>query len=299
MEDQLEKTGTFILPDKLRDPSNFEEVIENRDSILDSVKTLDLRRIAFIEPYSMLSLLLLGRHYLRNRSEKLRLVNIPINIHQYLHRMDFVKTGIFDIDEKLHEELLLKRSSFSNRVVEITEIPNKERESIRIIRKVITIFRKRASHILKYWLSDSIIDYFITVISELCQNIFEHSLDSGYLAMQTYTLGKENIVRLVISDSGIGIRRSFEHCSNVKYNSTAELIELSLTTPISSKREFGYGLCQVNSIVKMLKGMIFIRSENAYITSGYHTKAARSSIVFQKNDLKSFDGTQISISLSG
>jgi anti-sigma regulatory factor (Ser/Thr protein kinase) len=58
-------------------------------------------------------------------------------------------------------------------------------------------------------MNESVIDYFVTVISELCQNVFEHSLDSGYLSMQTYTVGRENIFRLVISDSGTGIRGSF------------------------------------------------------------------------------------------
>ena len=47
------------------------------------------------------------------------------------------------------------------------------------------------------------------MISEICQNIYEHSLDSGYLAMQTYSVGKDNFVRLAIGDSGIGILKSF------------------------------------------------------------------------------------------
>lgn len=291
-------TAPLVLPNRLKDTYDFEYVIDMQDAIYGQAAGLDLSRISFIEPYSMLSLLLLGRNYLRKSGNKLRLTGIPINIHQYLHRMDFFKTGVFEVPERLNEKLLLKRSTFSNRVLEITEIPNKERESVRIISGIVGVFRKRAEHILKYWLSDRITDYFVTVISEICQNIYEHSLDSGYLAMQTYSVGKENIVRLSIGDSGIGILKSFEN-NGVRYDSPAHLIELAVTTPISSKREFGYGLCQVNAIVEKLKGSIFLRSGNASVSTLYQKKSAGSSYLFQKNDLRPFDGTQISISLTG
>ncbi len=291
-------TVPLVLPNRLKDTYDFEYVIDMQDAIYGQAAGLDLSRISFIEPYSMLSLLLLGRNYLRKSGNKLRLTGIPINIHQYLHRMDFFKTGVFDVPERLNEKLLLKRSTFSNRVLEITEIPNKERESVRIISGIVGVFRKRAEHILKYWLSDRITDYFVTVISEICQNIYEHSLDSGYLAMQTYSVGKENIVRLSIGDSGIGILKSFEN-NGVRYDSPAHLIELAVTTPISSKREFGYGFCQVNAIVEKLKGSIFLRSGNASVSTLYQKKSAGSSYLFQKNDLRPFDGTQISISLTG
>jgi len=288
----------LTVPNRFKEPYDFEYVIDLQEQILGGADELDLSRISFIEPYSMLSLLLIGRNYLRKKGTKLKLTGIPINIHQYLHRMDFFKTGVFDITDRLDEKMLLKRSSFSNRVLEITEIPNKERESVRVIGAIIGVFRKRAEHILKYWLSDRIIDYYVTVISEICQNIYEHSLDSGYLAMQTYTVGKENFVRLAIGDSGIGILKSFGN-NTFAYDSPAQLIELAMTTPISSKREFGYGLCQVKAIVEKLKGTIYLRSGNASVSTMYQRRTPGSSFLFLKNDLSNFDGTQILISLAG
>ncbi len=294
----MDRSTVILLPDKFRDPNYFEEIIDIKDDVLTGARTLDLSKIAFIEPYSMISLLLLGKLYLKNRGDRLKLINIPIPIHQYLDRMDFFGNGLFVTDEMLSEKMLYKRSAFSKSVIEITEIPNKERESIKVIREIIALFRKRSSNILKYRMTDNIIEYFVTVISELCQNIYEHSLDSGFLAMQTYSMGKENIVRLVISDSGIGIRKSFENTASVSYDSTADLIEKAITMPISSKREFGYGLCQVNSIVKMLNGILFIRSEDAYVTTLYHKKTQGSAVMFSKNELSRFSGTQVSITLS-
>lgn len=290
-------TKTVLLPNKFRDPYTFEDVINLSDSVIRDADCLDLSRISFIEPYSMLSFLLLGKIYLGKRGVKLKLIRIPLAIHQYLLRMDFFKTDIFETSESLNEKMMLKRSTLSKTIIEIVEIPNKERESVKVITGVIELFRKRASFILKHWFSDNLVDYFVTVISELCQNIFEHSLDSGYLSMQTYSLNNEKIFRLVISDSGIGIVKSFELNKEIQYDSPAKLIEMALTTPISSKREYGYGLCQVNSIIERLNGMIFIRSDNASLSALYN-KTRSGSYIFYKNNLSPFSGTQISISLT-
>lgn len=289
--------NTFILPNKLRDPFLFEEVLNRQGELFGGNGILDLSEISFIEPHSMLSLLLVGRNYLRSTGEKVELVNIPMAVHQYLSRMDFFTSNVFSIRTPLNEKYMLKRSSFSSRVIEVIEIPNKERKSIEVINSVIALFRKRASFILKYWMNESVVDYFVTVISELCQNIFEHSLDSGYLSMQTYSYANENIFRLAIADSGIGIKESFGGKEGLNYTSTAQLIEMALTQPISSKRPFGFGLCQVNTIVKLMKGSIYIRSGDSSVTAMYNNAKAGSSAIFLKDKLTPFGGTQISISL--
>ena len=289
--------NSVLLPDRFRDPYTFENVISMQDEIL-RCGCADMSRVEFIEPYSMVSFLLMGRTCLRLKGEKLKLVNIPMHLNQYLHRMDFFTEGIFNVAEPVEQNLMLRRSVASKRLIEITGIPNKERQSVNVISSVIALFRKRAPGILKFWMDESVVDYFVTVISELCQNIFEHSLDTGYLAIQTYKSGNENIARLVISDSGIGMMQSFGSRPDVVYGSGAELIEMALTQPLSSKREFGYGLCQVNTIVERLKGTLFIRSESSSLTALYNKKDKSGKHLFHRNGLAHFDGTQISISLS-
>ena len=288
----------MTVPDMFRDPYTFEGIIAKYNDIAETISEIDMSRVSFIEPYSMVSFLLMGRNSLRKRGEKIRLVNIPIHIHQYLARMDFFKAGIFAVPETLDESLFLKRSNESRRLIEITEIPNKERQGVNVIASVISRFRKRASTILKYWLDDTVTDYFVTVISELCQNIFEHSLDTGFVSIQTYRSGKENIVCLVISDSGVGIAGSFEAGRGIDYKSPADLIEKALTLPVSSKRDFGYGLCQVNSIVERLKGTILLRSDNASLSALYNKKGSIGKHMFQRDGLVPFEGTQITISLT-
>lgn len=288
----------ITVPDMFRDPYTFEGIIAKYGQIIADASEIDMSRVSFIEPYSMVSFLLMGRSCFRKRGEKLKLVNVPIHIHQYLARMDFFKNDIFTIQAELDEKLFLKRSSESSRLIEITEIPNKERQGVDVIASVISRFRKRASVILKYWMDDTVTDYFVTVISELCQNIFEHSLDTGFVSIQTYRTGKENIVRLVISDSGVGIAGSFESGRGIDYKSPADLIEKALTLPVSSKRDFGYGLCQVNSIVERLKGTILLRSNDASLLALYNKKGGTGNYMFQRDGLVLFEGTQITISLT-
>jgi len=292
------RENVLILADSMKDPYSFEYIIQQKDQLLTRrFAGMDLSRISFIEPYSLVSFLLLGRDYLRQTGERIMLVNIPIHVHQYLARMDFFEHGIFTIKEELDEKLFLKRSSQSSRLLEIIEIPGKERESVKVIGKVITIFRKRARNILKYWFSPNIVDYFVTVISELCQNIFEHSLDSGFIAIQTYATGSDHTFRIAICDSGIGIRNSFSDNQDIAYESNAQLIEKVLTTTLSSKRRFGYGLCQVNAIMEELRGSVYIRSGDASVSIMHHRKKGGSTYSFLKNELAHFPGTQISISL--
>ena len=290
--------NTVMIPDRFRDPYIFENILSMQEEIFKEKIILDLSKVSFMEPYSMLSFLILGRNYLRKTGEKLKLSNIPIHIKQYLTRMDFFENSVFALSDSLEDFVKFKRNSSSSRLLEITMIPNKERQGIDVISSVIELFRKRASMILKYWMNDSVTDYFVTVISELCQNIFEHSLDTGYIAMQTYRSGNENIARLVIADSGIGILKSFSGRGDLQYSGGAELIEMALTTPISSKREFGYGLCQVNSITERLNGTVFIRSDESSLTALYDRKEKSSKYIFHRNGLSQFNGTQISISLS-
>jgi sensor histidine kinase regulating citrate/malate metabolism len=146
-------------------------------------------------------------------------------------------------------------------------------------------------------MSESIIDDFITVISELCQNIFEHSMESGYISMQTYSVGKGNTFCLAICDSGIGIKESLKNRVKEGTNGV-DCIKLALFTPVSSKRDFGFGLCQVNSIVETLNGSIFIRSHDTFVMVLYNAKKYDTGQrIFYKTGLNEFQGTQIAIAL--
>lgn len=288
----------ITIPDCFRDVYSFEKFLLFREKIFKSANpVIDLSNVKFVEPYSLTSLLLMGRKYLRDSGNKIILNNISVPVHQYLARMDFIQQGYFEIGTQIHKEKLFKRSSFSRSVIELTEIPNRETDSINKISSVIALFRERAEYIMKLKFSEKITDDFVTVISELTQNIFEHALDSGYVAIQSYSYQNSKVVRFVISDGGIGIEQSFlENGKNQKEHG-AELIEKVLKEPVSSKRDYGYGLCRVASIVGSTGGNIFIRSNNSSAAMVTNEKTGVGQYYFKKNNIPEFSGTQISITL--
>ncbi|HEY1405529.1 MAG TPA: ATP-binding protein [Spirochaetota bacterium] len=287
---------TVKLPDCLREVFAFERALQSWEGIVaQSNGVIDMSAVKFIEPYSLTGLLLLGRNYLRTTGTKPALTEMSLPVHQYLSRMDFFDKGIYRELQELPKGKKLSRSSESRKVIELTDIPNKERESVKAIGDAVTLFRKRASHILKFFMTENTADMLVTAISELCQNVFEHSLDSGYFAAQAYDYERAHIVRLVIADSGIGIEESFASKRAEITERGAELIHRAFTTPISGKRQFGYGLCQVNAIVGRLSGSLFIRSGDSSVA--VVNKESRHG-TFLKNGLTPFPGTQISITLS-
>lgn len=286
------------LNDNLKDAFSFENVINDYNKFFyDNIEAIDMSQVSFIDPYSLIGLLLIGKVYLRLTGNKLKLINFNDDILNYCLRMNFFDYGIFDT---INLEKYKKRKSLkvSNRLLEIIEIPAKESEGIKVIGKIINIFRERAKYILVPWFSESVIDYFITVISEICQNIYEHSMDSGFIAIQTYLYMGERIFKIAIGDAGIGIPESFSNVKSYKNMETGKLLKLVLTKPISSKRRFGYGLCQVHSIVEQLRGMLFLRSKDGYVSIIQHKKKP-GNYMFIKDNCSNFAGTQISISFSG
>lgn len=102
------------------------------------------------------------------------------------------------------------------------------------------------------------------------------------------------MVRLAIADTGIGMEESFSTRNEPIEEKGAALIRRAVTTPISSKRPFGYGLCRVNEIVNRLGGGLFIRSECSSVA--VVNKGQRCG-TFLKDELPHFRGTQIAITL--
>ncbi len=284
-----------ISPEALNDVYSFENIISLEQSLyaVENAK-IDLSKIKFINPYCAVNLLLLGKNYLKKTGGKISLINLSPEISSYLERMDFVKRNIFSIETTASNKL--SRSGMSKSIIEITDIPGKERESVKAITNVVALFRKRAEFIFKSSFSENNTDNFITVISEMCQNIFEHSLDSGYVALQTYKTAKGPVVHLVVADSGIGIEGSFVRM-NRNCGKGSDLLVKALTTPISSKREFGYGLCRVNKIVEQMNGNLYLRSNSDSVAAMNSPKNGR--MFFSKSNLPFFQGTQISFFIMG
>jgi anti-sigma regulatory factor (Ser/Thr protein kinase) len=81
------------------------------------------------------------------------------------------------------------------------------------IHYIVDRVRERAQTILSQNLhyEQAAIDGFVVALSEVCQNIPEHSEDVGYVAIQKYFYGRRlgrNLVKIAVMDLGVGFRAS-------------------------------------------------------------------------------------------
>ncbi len=269
----------------------FEQLlpqIRNQDFI-------DLRSIKFIDPFGMVGVLEVGRYLeLKNIRKALLLPESP-DVLRYLERMDFFKyADSFFYMEPENPELPEKylRSSYTDVLLEITPI-TKSDDIHFIVGKV----KKRAHTILEKHLcyDDRAINGFIVALSEVCQNIIEHSENTGFVGIQKYRFQKQdmNVVKIAVMDLGVGFRASISERIPVKDDFDA--LEKALLHGVSRHLDEGrgHGLAAVRKFVGKWNGKITIRSGSAKLSIIPDWAFGRR----KEMNLSYFPGSQISIML--
>ncbi len=229
---------------------------------------LDLRAVSFIEPYAMVGLLELGRLCLEEEDFKILCLPKADDVLKYLERMDFLKLAdqYFHLEpsaEQIADKYL--RSSHSDVLLEITPI-----EDFDDIHFIVGKVKDRAHAILATHLhyDERAINGFIVSLSEVCQNIIEHSETTGFVAIQKYHFKKtkKNIVRIAVMDIGIGFRKSLSERFDFKSDSKA--LERALLHGASRYTEEGrgHGLAAVRRFVEQWNGRLSIRSGTAKLS---------------------------------
>ncbi len=215
--------------------------------------------------------------------------------------MDFFKKASppFEIDTStIQIEDRFLRSSHSDVLLEITKI-----EGTDDIHSIVDRVKGGAEVILRTHLhyDSAAIDSFIVALSEICQNIPEHSQDIGYVGIQKYFYGKKlgkNVVKIAVMDSGIGMKKSLSQRYGDLYGekwSDALAIELALFKSASRYEDIGrgHGLTSVKKMVQKWNGKFMIRSGTAKVGIVPQWDATKP----QQSSLSFFPGTQISIVL--
>jgi len=185
---------------------NFEQVLQ----LFTESSTIDLQDAAFIDPYGMVGILEIGELLRAEGIKKRLLLPESEEVIKYLERMDFFKFAdkYFSLEParpQISEKY--KRSSYSDVLLEITPI-EKSDDIHYIVGKV----KKRANAILKKHLhyDERAINGFIVALSEVCQNIIEHSETKGFVGIQKYHFQNlnKNVVKIAVMDIGIGFKKS-------------------------------------------------------------------------------------------
>ena len=284
--------------------SSLESLIKQLHPLPDpslSPGEMDLHKVKFIDPFGMIGLLEVGR-YLKSCSV-LPQLSLPRReeVTKYMDRMDFFK-ACYGIYQFMHpfswpQERFL-RSHRSDVLLEVTPIKGSDD-----IHAIVEEVEKRAESILRINLNyDSrAIDLFVVALSEICQNIPEHSQDMGFVSIQKYYFGRrlgKNVVKIAVMDLGIGIRKSLTE----KYASSFgerwndfQAIRLALFERASrfSDPGRGHGLSEVRKLVQKWNGKISIRSGTARLVLA----PTWDSTAQHQTGLSLFPGTLISIIL--
>lgn len=264
-------------------------------SSLSKQDVIDLRDVTFIDPFGMVGLLEAGRRLASNNEKKILLLPEIEEVLKYLERMDFFKFAslYFELNRKqpqISDKYL--RRSYSDVLLEITPI-----EQSNDIHFIVGQVKKRAQKILEKHLhyDERAINGFIVALSEVCQNIIEHSGNTGYVGIQKYRFQhlNRNVVKIAVMDLGIGFKESLS--SRVAVKDDIDAIEKALLYGVSRYEDVGrgQGLAGVRRFVNEWNGKISIRSGRAkrsIIPEWARGKEKETNLLY-------FPGAQISIML--
>jgi len=253
---------------------------------------IDLRGVAFIDPYGMVGLLEIGELCMLQDIKKTILLPRSVEVLRYLERMDFFSHARRYFTLEPMQPAASENVGESDVLLEITPI-----ERANDIHYIVGRVEERAQAILaKHLRYDSrAINGFIVALSEICQNIVEHSENKGFVGIQKYRYPSmnRNIVKIAVMDAGIGFRRSL--ASRFKLKGDLEAIEKALLHGASRHEDEGrgHGLAAVRRFVEQWHGRLSIRSGTARLSLIPTWSRGRE----RDMNLVNFPGSQINIIL--
>lgn len=256
---------------------------------------IDLRGIEYANPYGALGIVMICKLLYGTFNQKVNLL-LPtddkgIHFSSWMDALGFLKAVGNITNIKGYTPILTV--NLNPNFIPITKISTEENvyEAINEIEeRVQSVVIKR----LKYTKEEAY--RFVTIMSELCQNLFYHSAPEGeepwgYMAMQAYN----ECLKFAVMDLGIGIPESLK--PRYKFTDDQQAIKLACEAgTTSNEEERGLGLYRTVEIIKQARGYLNIRSGTAkFLLTPQGEYYAGSNDIF--SPYVYFWGTQIGIYL--
>jgi len=246
----------------------------------------DMSAVTFVKPYGVIALLSAARQLADLSGYLVRMENLAGDIHAYLDRVD-----LFDVGGNwLRPADTLDERWFRNpqtvNLLELTPITGPED---------VTAIAARAHRIFSYWLATKGLNSLLSVLSEVCANVYQHSGDpQGYVLIQKYEAERRGqvIVQVAVGDSGRGIRGSLaSRHDNIGEDPLNYLKAALQGLSARSTGRGGLGLRRVEQIVASNRGYLWLRSETAaLLTRGSENTQAHERLLH-------VPGTQVAVKL--
>ncbi len=247
---------------------------------------LDMTRVNWVYPYGLLGLMNFVQLATEISHSKLSLLGLRDDVCSYLERADFFAHCREWIQgDPTTSVSKFGRSDSSTRLLEVEPI-----------RSDADIYKMtaRTRGIVQEWLNwgQSEQNQLIAILSEMCDNVLEHSQSTGHVAIQTYRRLVLNHVqiRIAVSDLGIGIASSLKHRYKNMRGNDVDFIRAALEGRSARGRNVkGNGFHQVRKIISSERGALFVRSQTGAVGM------SSSGDVGAWQDLTAIPGTQVSI----
>lgn len=233
---------------------------------------LDFQSVRLLIPGAIVALITKVRHW-HSAGVRVRMRNqLTCPIRRYLQRMDFFKQCGVRIPEDFH------RREPANRFVEVKKIAYDAVRSVtELSAEIAGVFFPEEDDDDAWERGEAgAYGYVEFAISELGNNVLQHSRAVGYLAAQYFP--SDDLVRIGIADCGIGIRKSFEGSPfAVKAGSDTAAVLLALEPRVSSKEHLevvrgtavnrGVGLTFLRRLTASAGGSFLVLSGSGYYSS--------------------------------
>jgi hypothetical protein len=234
---------------------------------------LDFQNVRFLIPGAIVALITKVRHW-TGTGVRVRMRNhLTCPGTRYLQRMDFFNQCGIGIDEGF------RRHAPGNRFVEVKQIAHgADRNVTDLSADIAGCFFPEEDDDEAWERGEAgACGYVEFAISELGNNLLQHSKAVGYLSAQYYPTA--DLVRIAIADCGIGIRKSFANSPFAsEAGSDREAVLLALKPRVSSKEHLevikgtavnrGVGLTFLRELAASAKGSFLVLSGNGYYSSG-------------------------------
>jgi signal transduction histidine kinase len=279
------------IPNILNDtPHQVEAWYHTLDTAALSAPVWDMGAVDFVRPYGVLALLLAARRAAQAHGQPILLRNLAGNIRAYLWHMRVLQQ--VDAWLQMHSDgdhTAQFPPPQSHRVLELTWVRGPQ-DVGQIVARAAEIFARQMRGVdLRHLLS---------VLSELCANVYQHSGDAyGCALIQTYhSRDHTTRVRLAVGDLGVGIRQSLRDSTRapqVADDSTPAYLMAAFGGQSSrATGRGGLGLRLVSQAVRACGGSLWLRSDDAALELA-HSSAEP----ILHTALPAIGGTQVAVEL--
>ncbi len=247
---------------------------------------LDMAAVTFIRSYAAIAMIGAARRLTKKSGRSLLLQNLQPDVHSYLHFMRVFELGADFITAAKPLPAAWQPETSTPDQLQLTLVTGAA--------SVETIVN-RAREIYGHWLQTANYSNLLSVISELCANIYQHSGDpqGGVLIQKIQSRTRKRVeVRLAVGDLGVGVRGSLSARHDNLGDAPLDYLRAALQgkTARSSGRG-GLGLRRVEQFVESVGGYLWLRSETAAILSYGADR------VEAYEDLAYVPGTQVAVEL--